>query len=75
MSWLVGRKEICAYLGGVCWRTVLRRKEKGIPILRAPGQGPVALSEELDSWIIKFNKKAGLDKRFKRRSPPIKRKT
>lgn len=66
MSWLVGTKAIQKYLDGVCWRTVIRWKQIGLPILEHPGGRPVALSEELDLWIVKFNEKKKGDKRFKK---------
>ena len=56
-GWLTGWKAIAKYLG-VHEETAMRwAKEEGMPVFDAPGGLKVAISELLDRWLIKSNKK------------------
>jgi hypothetical protein len=56
-GWLVGRKEICAYLH-ITWQTVRKWKRYyGLPIRHRPGGKPFAIPGELDRWAELFDQK------------------
>jgi len=54
-GWLTGWKEIAGYIGQTV-KTAKKYHEKfGMTIRRGPGNKPIALSYELDSWLVKFD--------------------
>jgi hypothetical protein len=69
IGWLVGRKNICRYLGVVDWRTVKKMMEKyDLPILKLRAGPPKALRAELDNWLSSFRERVKeIDKNEKRK--------
>lgn len=51
MRLIVGRDNICLFLGGVSWRTVQRWKRKrGLPLLQEDGEQPSVLTSAVEEW-------------------------
>ena len=50
--WLRGWKEIAAYISSSVRTAKRYHYEYGMPIRRGPRNMPIALSPELDAWLI-----------------------
>ena len=55
-GWLTGWKQIGAYMGKHADTARKWAKRYGLPILRDPAGGPVAIPEQLDLWIAEFTR-------------------
>ncbi len=55
-GWLTGWKQISRYIGRCVDTAKLYYKQYGMPVLRDPSETPVAIPEQLDSWLHEFNR-------------------
>lgn len=62
---IVGRKAIMKYLD-CAWRTVVRWKKYGLPIINAPGGQPVIFPSEVEAWLKKYD-----ELKKKKKSSPV----
>jgi hypothetical protein len=53
-GWIVGRKSIAAYLD-CTWRTVVRMKHVGLPLMQIPDGRPVLIPAEANMWLKKYD--------------------
>lgn len=57
---LIGRSEICQYLGGRSWQTIRRWKRKyNLPIRPFPPNIPCLETDELKAWLVKYKEIIG----------------
>jgi hypothetical protein len=56
-EWLTGSKEICKYVG-LSWPTIKKYKKRfGMPIQESPTGRPMAITDDLKSWLASFQLK------------------
>ncbi len=57
-SWLTGWKLIANHINTSVRTAAIYHKCHGMPVHRGPNNKPIALSEELDGWLVEFGKKS-----------------
>lgn len=68
-GWLTGWKAIAARIG-LSIRTAKRYHfDFGMPVYRTPTGKPTALTEEVERWLVEFDKLRKKRKGAKRKSP------
>lgn len=55
--WLTGWKLIAKHINTHVKTAINYHKSHGMPVRRGPNNKPIALPEELDSWLVEFDKK------------------
>lgn len=56
MAWLTGWKRIARHINRCVDTAKTYHKRYGMPVHRDPGGAPVALPDQLDLWLLEFNR-------------------
>ena len=60
MGLLVGKKDICRFLGGISWQTARRwARRKGLPLVQENGEPPTLMIEHAEAWQRERVRKGG----------------